>query len=80
MAETAQQLETRLANVRAAIDRVMQMQSYSLAGRQVTHANLNQLMQLEKELQRKLARVSGSGPIVISDVSDLDSDNISGRF
>jgi hypothetical protein len=80
MAETAQQLETRLANVRAAIDRVMQMQSYSLSGRQVTHANLNQLMQLEKELQRKLARVSGSGPIVISDVSDLDSDNISGRF
>ena len=79
MAETVAQLETRLANVRASIDRVLNMQSYSISGRTVSHANLDALMKLEKELQRKLSRLQGKN-IVLSDFNTLDADLISGRF
>jgi hypothetical protein len=78
MAETAQQLETRLAEVRSAISAAL-IQSYSVAGRSVTR-NLAELRKLEKDLERKLSRIHGSGPIVLTDFSDLDSDLISGRF
>jgi len=67
MAQTAEQLETDLAAVREAI-RQAYVQSYSVSGRSVSR-NLDQLMQREKDLERKLARVSGSGPLVISDTS-----------
>jgi hypothetical protein len=77
MAETAQQLETRLAEVRSAISAAL-IQSYSVAGRSVTR-NLAELRSLEKDLERKLARLT-NGPIVLTDFSDLDSDLISGRF
>jgi len=79
MAETVAQLETRLANVRAAIERAVQVQSYSISGRQITHANLDQLMKLEKELQRKLSRLQGKN-LVVSDFSNTDADLVSGRF
>ena len=78
MAETAQQLGTRLAEVRSAISAAL-IQSYSVAGRSVTR-NLAELRKLEKDLERKLSRIHGSGPIVPTDFSDLDSDLISGRF
>lgn len=78
MAETQEQLEARLAEVRSAISSAL-IQSYSVAGRSVTR-NLAELRKLEKDLERKLARVTGSGPIVLSDFSELDSDTVSGRF
>lgn len=77
MAETAEQLETRLAEVRAAISAAL-VQSYSVAGRSVTR-NLAELRKLEKDLERKLARLT-NGPVILSDFSQLDSDLISGRF
>lgn len=79
MAETAAQLETRLANVRAAIDRAINAASYSIASRQHTNQTLKNLRDLEKDLERKLARLI-NGPIVLTDFSQLDSDKISGRF
>lgn len=79
MAETVAQLETRLTNVRAAIDRALNVQSYSISGRQITHANLESLMKLEKELQRKLSRLQGKN-LVVSDFSNTDADLVSGRF
>lgn len=79
MAETIQQLQTRLTNVRAAIDRALQAQSYSVGGRQISHANLNSLMKLEKDLQRKLSRLQGR-TLVASDFSNTDADLVSGRF
>ena len=79
MAETLAQLETRLANVRASIERVLQVQSYSISGRQVSHANLKELRQLEKDLMRRINRLN-NGAFVISDFSQADADNVSGRF
>ena len=79
MAETAAQLETRLAQVREAITAALTAQSYSMAGRSVTRSNLAELRSLEKDLERKLARLT-SGPIILSDFNDLDADLISGRF
>lgn len=70
MAETVAQLQIRLTNVRAAIDRALNVQSYSISGRQITHANLESLMKLEKELQRKLARLN-NGPVILSDFSHM---------
>jgi hypothetical protein len=67
MAETAQQIQTRLDECRAAISAAL-MQSYSVAGRSVTR-NLPELRKLEKDLMRRLARVSGSGPLVLSETA-----------
>lgn len=77
MAETAAQIETRLTEVRAAISAAL-VQSYSVAGRSVTR-NLAELRKLEKDLERKLARLT-NGPVILSDFSELDADLISGRF
>lgn len=70
MAETAEQLETRLTECRAAIKSAL-VQSYSIGGRSLTR-NLAELRKLEKDLERKLSRLSGSGPLVISDTSTGD--------
>lgn len=69
MAETAAQLETRLINVRAAIERVILAASYSVAGRSHQNQQLVELRKYEKDLERKLSRLSGSGPLVLSDTS-----------
>ena len=79
MAETAAQLETRLSEVRAAISNALNAQSYSVAGRSVTRTNLAELRQLEKDLMRRLNRLN-NGAFVISDFSQADADNVSGRF
>ena len=79
MAETVAQLETRLSQVRAAIANALTAQSYSVAGRSVTRSNLGELRQLEKDLMRRINRLN-NGAFVISDFSQADADNVSGRF
>jgi hypothetical protein len=78
MAQTSEQLEAALVKVRAAIEAAL-VQSYSVSGRSVTR-NLAELRKYEKDLERKLARVNGSGPVIISDFSNADSNTVSGRF
>ena len=68
MAETQAQLETRLSEVRQAISQAL-IQSYSVAGRSVTR-NLGELRKLEKDLERKLARLN-NGPVILSDFSHM---------
>jgi hypothetical protein len=68
MAETQAQLETRLSEVRQAISQAL-IQSYSVAGRSVTR-NLAELRKLEKDLERKLARLN-NGPVILSDFSHM---------
>jgi hypothetical protein len=77
MAETQEQLETRLSEVRQAISQAL-IQSYSVAGRSVTR-NLAELRKLEKDLERKLSRLHGR-VLVVSDFSNTDADLVSGRF
>lgn len=69
MAETSAQLETRLTNVRAAIERAVLAASYSIAGRSHTNQQLKELRMLERDLERKLSRLTGSGPLVISETN-----------
>lgn len=73
MGQTIAQIEARLTATRAAIDAIMTgAQSYTIAGRSVTRADLPSLQEHEEYLERKLAGASdatGSGILVISDFS-----------
>lgn len=51
---------TRLAAVRAAIQRCLTSQAYTVAGRQQTMAQLNTLRAMEKELQEEVGNTSDS--------------------
>ena len=73
MAETASEIQSRLSKVRAAIDKVLSAQSYSIGQHSVNKVQLNQLMQLEKDLMRRLARATGSGPLIIGNFSTADN-------
>lgn len=50
----------RLEEVQAAITAVLLSQSYTLGGRQITRANLDELLVLEKHLEAKLNVESGA--------------------
>ena len=50
----------RLEEVQAAISSVMLNQSYNMGGRQITRANLNELIVLERYLEDKYNRESGA--------------------
>jgi hypothetical protein len=68
-AQTAEQIQTQLDQVRAAITSALAAQSYSVANRSVSRAALSELTKREKELMRRLARVGGSGPLVLSETA-----------
>ena len=68
MAQTAEQLETRIVAVRGAIDKAVLAASYSLAGRQHVNQNLKELRALEASLVRQLNRMT-KGAFVLSDFS-----------
>ena len=57
---TTEQLE----ELQSAISAVMAMQSYTLAGRTVTYANLANLEAREDRLERKLSKENGKRPRV----------------
>jgi hypothetical protein len=68
MAQTVEQLETRLEGVRAAIDRAINAHSYSLAGRQHVNQSLKELRAVERSLVLQIRRMQG-GAVVLSDFS-----------
>jgi hypothetical protein len=70
MAQTAEQIQERLDECRAAISAAL-VQSYSVSGRSVTR-NLAELRKMEKDLERKLTRLTGSGPLVITNANAGD--------
>lgn len=72
MAETAEQIETRLADVRAAIARAVQSQSYSLGGRSHSNQSLKELRDYERQLELKLSRMTSGGAVILSDFSRED--------
>jgi len=67
MAETSAEIQTRLANVRAAIARVLELQSYSKPGMSATRANLDVLLKHERQLELKLSRMDDGGAIILGD-------------
>lgn len=70
MAETAAQLEARLAAVRTAInDILVAAQSYSSTGVSVNRASLKELRDYEKQLELKLSRMTSGGAVKLSDFS-----------
>ena len=68
-AQTAAEIQTQLDAVRVAITSALSAQSYSIAGRSVSKASLSELTKREKELMRRLARVAGTGPLVLSETA-----------
>ena len=69
MAETAEQIETRLTNVRAAIERAILAASYSVASRSHSNQQLKELRAYERQLELKLSRMTNGGAVVLSDFS-----------
>lgn len=51
----------RLASVRAAIERVMNSQAYSIGNRNVQYAQLGPLMKLEERLMREVQESGNNG-------------------
>jgi hypothetical protein len=70
MAQTAEQIQSDLDGVREAI-RLAYIQGYSINNRSMSR-NLLHLMQREKDLERKLTRLTGSGPLVITNANTGD--------
>lgn len=61
MSYTSDSASDRLAAVRAAIDRCLTSQSYSVRGRQQQAASLASLMALEEKLQQEVADSENGG-------------------
>jgi len=68
MAETAEQIEARLVTARAAIDRAVLAQSYSIGGRSHANQALKELRAHERALVLRLHRLT-KGAFVLSDFS-----------
>jgi hypothetical protein len=61
MAYSSDDPATRLAAVRAAIDRCLTSQAYSVRGRNQQTASLSALMALEEKLQQEVADSANGG-------------------
>jgi hypothetical protein len=80
MAQTAEQIQTELDAVRASLTKAYAAQSYSVSGRSVSRARIESLTARERVLMRRLARVNGNGPLVLSDFTNDEYDATTGRF
>jgi hypothetical protein len=61
MASTQAEYEAQLVNVKAAIVRAENAQSYSVAGRQKTNAILDTLYKRQDELEKKIDNLARGG-------------------
>jgi len=72
-AQSASDIQADLDSTRQAIRDCIQLQSYSKPGLSVNRAQLSELRKLEKDLMRRLARATGSGPLVLSETNAGES-------